>query len=132
MMGAPSFPLIFRTTCSTSSISFPHPLAVVDFAALVGPFGFGGISAGSAVLPAAFGFGSRFVGPVAWTVGRVAQAFDLAGITNTGGAPSFAFLAKGGYPRTHTQWGLCRTDKSRVGSIATRPCKKREDGAPSA
>jgi hypothetical protein len=27
---------------------------------------------------------------------RVAQAFDLAGITNTAGAPSFAFFAKGG------------------------------------
>jgi hypothetical protein len=27
---------------------------------------------------------------------RVAQAFDLAGIANTAGAPSFAFLAKGG------------------------------------
>jgi hypothetical protein len=26
----------------------------------------------------------------------VAQAFDLAGITNTVGAPSFAFFAKGG------------------------------------
>ena len=26
--------------------------------------------------------------------GRVARAFDLAGITNTVGAPSFAFLAK--------------------------------------
>jgi hypothetical protein len=29
--------------------------------------------------------------------GRVAQAFDLAGITNTLGAPSFAPFAKGGY-----------------------------------
>jgi len=29
-------------------------------------------------------------------VGRVAQAFDLAGITNTVGAPSFAQFAKGG------------------------------------
>ena len=27
----------------------------------------------------------------------MAQAFDLAGITTTVGAPSFAFLAKGGY-----------------------------------
>ncbi len=29
--------------------------------------------------------------------GRVAQVLDLAAITNTVGAPSFAFFAKGGY-----------------------------------
>jgi hypothetical protein len=29
--------------------------------------------------------------------GRVAQPFDPAGITNTVGAPLFAFFAKGGY-----------------------------------
>jgi hypothetical protein len=29
--------------------------------------------------------------------GRVAQVFDLAGITNKVGAPSFAVFAKGGY-----------------------------------
>ena len=32
--------------------------------------------------------------------GRVAQAFDLSGITNTMGGPSFAFSAKGGYLHT--------------------------------
>ena len=32
---------------------------------------------------------------------RVAQAFDLAGISNTVGAPSFAFLAKGGRDYTN-------------------------------
>jgi hypothetical protein len=31
--------------------------------------------------------------------GRVAQVFDLAGITNTAGAPSFAHFAKGGSRR---------------------------------
>ena len=38
---------------------------------------------------------------------RVAHAFDLAGVTSTVSAPSFAFLAKDGAPQTHTRRGLC-------------------------
>src|SRR4029077_20851767 len=62
---------------------------------------------------------------VAGGPGRVAQAFDLAGITNTVGCHVLRVLGEGRVPRTHTQRGLCRTDKSCVGIIATRPRKKR-------
>jgi hypothetical protein len=37
---------------------------------------------------------------------RVAQAFDLAGITNIVGAPFFAFVAKGGSRKCRRQVGL--------------------------
>jgi len=59
--------------------------------------------------------------------------FDPAGITNTVGCPVLRVLVlgEGRAPRTHTQRGFCRTDKSCAGSIATHPCKKRKDGAPS-
>jgi hypothetical protein len=36
--------------------------------------------------------------------GRVAQAFDLAGISNTMGAPSFAVFAKGGSRECLCKW----------------------------
>jgi hypothetical protein len=36
--------------------------------------------------------------------GRVAQAFDFAGITNRMGAPSFAFFAKGGTRKCLHLW----------------------------
>ena len=61
--------------------------------------------------------------------GRVAQAFDLAGAKNIVGAPSFAYFAKGGNLACAT--GL-QSHKNCVGSLVTRPCKKRKDGAPSA
>jgi len=70
---------------------------------------------------------------------RVAQAFDLAGITNTGGAPSFAFLAKGGY-HERIRNGVC-AERTKVASAASLPApstssgqaiaKKRKDRAPS-
>src|SRR5260370_4313887 len=55
----------------------------------------------------------------------------LRALTNTVGAPFLRVFCEARVPRTHTQRGLCRTDKSCVGSIATRPCKKRKDSAPS-
>jgi hypothetical protein len=36
--------------------------------------------------------------------GRVAQAFDLAGMSGTAGAPSFAFFAKGGSRKCLLDW----------------------------
>jgi hypothetical protein len=36
--------------------------------------------------------------------GRVAQAFDFAGITNRMGAPFFAFFAKGGTRKCLRTW----------------------------
>lgn len=62
---------------------------------------------------------------------RVAQVFDRAGVQNIVGATSFAHFAKGGNLERIRDW-LRRTDKSCVGGIVTRPCKKRKDGAPSA
>jgi hypothetical protein len=53
------------------------------------------------------------------------------GIGNTVGAPSFAFLAKGG---NHERLGPgVHPDNHRngVGGIAAHPCKERKDGAPS-
>ncbi len=64
-------------------------------------------------------------------LGRVAQAFDLAGISRTMGCPVLRVFCEGRVPRQHTQPGLCRTDKSCVGSIAAHPCKERKDRAPS-
>ena len=63
----------------------------------------------------------------------MAQAFDLAGRTNPSGCPpSFAQFAEGGnHDRLRNAVGAEGT-KSCVGSIATRPCKKRKDGAPPA
>ena len=63
----------------------------------------------------------------------MAQAFDLAGRTNPSGCPpSFAQFAEGGnHDRIRNAVGAEGT-KSCVGSIATRPCKKRKDGAPPA
>jgi hypothetical protein len=56
---------------------------------------------------------------------RVAPAFDLAGTTSAGGAPSFAHFAKGGSWNVHT---MGRT-ACRIDGIASRPCKERKDGA---
>jgi len=67
----------------------------------------------------------------------VAQAFDVAGITNMVGAPSFAQFAKGGnherlgsgayLAMTKTLWGIAAHpfDKLTAGS-----CKERKDGHP--
>jgi len=49
----------------------------------------------------------------------VAQAFDLAGITNTVGAPSFAFLAKGGH-QERIRNGVC-AERTKVASAASLP-----------
>jgi len=65
-----------------------------------------------------------------YSLRRVAQTLDLAGITNKWGSLSFAFFAKRGY-HERIRKGLCRTDKGCVGSIAAHPCKGRKDGAPS-
>jgi hypothetical protein len=58
-------------------------------------------------------------------IGRVAQAFDLAG-TTSGGCPILRALCEG--------WELeCSdngTNTCRIDSIASRPCKERKDGAP--
>ena len=77
--------------------------------------------------------GSHLVG-VGIGVASSAPEFSLglqtAEATTAAGAPSFAYLAKGGYDDgIHN--GRCRTDKSCAGSIAAHPCKKRKDGAPS-
>ena len=61
----------------------------------------------------------------------MAQVSDFAGITNTVGAPSFAQLAKGGNHERMPKRVLCGAGKRCVGSIATRPCQERKDGAPS-
>jgi hypothetical protein len=66
-------------------------------------------------------------GPTVYPVPRrVAQAFDPLASPTQWGAPSLRLrsgralrvLGEGRVPRTHKQRGLCRTDKSRVGSIA--------------
>ena len=62
---------------------------------------------------------------------RVAQAFDLTGTTNTVGAPLFARFAKGGSLERRRNGACADSAKTRVGSIATRPCQERKDGAPS-
>jgi hypothetical protein len=64
----------------------------------------------------------------------VAQAFDLAHISNTVGALSFAHFAKGGSRECLRKWfdhTARGTTPNGTGSIATHPCNKREDGAPS-
>ena len=56
---------------------------------------------------------------------RVTQAFDLAGINHTG-VPILRALREG------WEW-ICShngTNTCRIGSISIRPCKEREDGAP--
>ena len=50
----------------------------------------------------------------------------FADTSNTKGAPSFAQFAKGGSVREFVP----KIKASRVSSIATRPCKRRKDGAP--
>ncbi len=62
----------------------------------------------------------------------VAQAFDFSGTTKQWGAPSFAQFAKGGNRGRIHNGILCRRGENCVGRIATRPCKERKDGAPSA
>jgi hypothetical protein len=66
---------------------------------------------------------------------RVAQAFDLASITNIVGAPFFAFFAKGGSREFRRQVGLITrrstTKSNSTRSIATHPGEKRKDGPPS-
>jgi hypothetical protein len=57
---------------------------------------------------------------------RVAQAFDLAGITNTGGAPSFAFLAKGGH-HERIRNGVC-AERTKVASAASLPAPSTSSG----
>jgi len=60
-----------------------------------------------------------------------APAFDLADITNTVGAPSFAHFCEG---REHEQLGNRvhpAITNPVLGGLATHPCKKRKDGAPS-
>ena len=65
---------------------------------------------------------------------RMVQAFYLASITNTRGAPLFAYFAKGGNRRCPHKW-VFRTERcnqsNSARSIAAHPCKKRKDGAPS-
>jgi len=61
----------------------------------------------------------------------VAQAFDRAAVTNTVGAPLFAFFAKGGNHERVGNGVRSRADKSCASSIAAHPCKKRKGGAPS-
>jgi hypothetical protein len=48
------------------------------------------------------------------------HAFDFAGITSTVRYPVLRVLGEGRATRPNAQRGLCGTDKSRVGSIATR------------
>ena len=55
----------------------------------------------------------------------MAQASNLAGITNTVGAPSFAFLAKGGnHEPMLSAVSVKRTNGCRLHH--TRPCKERK------
>ena len=62
-------------------------------------------------------------------VWRVAQAFDLAGANKIVVPRPLRTLQRAG------SWNACamwlHSLKSCVGSIVTRPCKKRKDGAPS-
>jgi hypothetical protein len=71
----------------------------------------------------------RAVGPTSRVGGW--PRFGLGGITTRVGRPVLRVLGEGRVPGTHAQRVLCRTDKSCVGGIATRPCKKCKDGAPS-
>src|SRR5579862_1046700 len=53
---------------------------------------------------------------------RMAQALDLAGITNTGGAPSFAFFAKGGSRKCRHPVGLITClQQNQIAHAASRP-----------
>jgi hypothetical protein len=71
--------------------------------------------------------------PGAW--GRVAQASDLAGITGEAGAPSFAYFFCEGreseMPAPNGFDHVSTTKSNSTRSIASHPCKKRKDGAPS-
>jgi hypothetical protein len=64
--------------------------------------------------------------------GRVAQAFDLAGIQPPEGCPVLRAFCEGPEPRTASESGLCGRDKKKgdAASIATRPCNERKDEAP--
>jgi hypothetical protein len=53
------------------------------------------------------------------------------GIGNTVGAPSFAFLAKGGNHERLGRGVHPGNHRNGVGGIAAHPCKERKDGAPS-
>ena len=59
----------------------------------------------------------------------MAQAFDLAGITKAAGAPSFAFLAKGGSRKCPRQAGLitCR-QQNQIAHAATPPTPSTSSG----
>ena len=62
------------------------------------------------------------------------QASDLAGITNTVGAPFLRVFCEGRESEMPAPGGFdhvptTKSDSTR--SIATHPCKKRKDGAPS-
>jgi hypothetical protein len=60
-------------------------------------------------------------------IGRVARAFDLAGITNTEGAPSFAFLAKGGSRKFRRQVGLITCPQQNSGRGTSMISKSQEE-----
>jgi hypothetical protein len=63
------------------------------------------------------------------TLGRVAQAFDLGGVTNTVGAPFFASFAKGGF-HGGMRDRFCLAGKNVfIGSIAARPFDKLRAGS---
>jgi len=62
---------------------------------------------------------------------RVAQAFDFACITDNVGAPFFAQFAKGGSHERIRNLILAEGTAGCVGSISSRPCKERKNGAPS-
>ena len=61
---------------------------------------------------------------------RVTRFLTSLAQKNIVGAPSFARFAKGG--NLERMRDRLQSHKNRVGSIVTRPCKKRKDGAPSA
>lgn len=62
----------------------------------------------------------------------MAQAFDLACVTKTVGALSFAYFAKGGIGNAGASFLVdTATHKPiRARGIAAHPCKRRKDGAP--
>jgi len=60
---------------------------------------------------------------------RVAQAFDFADTDKQRVPRPLRSLQRAGTTNAYAA-GLVQKDKSRVGSIATRPCKERKDGAP--
>ena len=67
-------------------------------------------------------------------LGRVAQAFDPAGITTTVGCPVLRVLCEGRESEMLAPRGfdhVSETKSNSTSSIAAHPCKKRKDGAPS-